>query len=160
MRQLVHSPFGDNNLVLINLQWRKFVLKCENVYKYFDHGCRCDASQFILTVFHKEMSEFCNVIYIVLPSQRNIEKQSDRENYCFWSIIPKSWKKERFFSRVKHTPVFWLFCQKIVENEQIIFVFCILFTKTSQEIRNFLRLSSFQFFIISFIRVFSWDLNF
>ena len=34
-RQLIHSPFGDNNLVPFPLWWTKIVLNYEKVYKYF-----------------------------------------------------------------------------------------------------------------------------
>ena len=39
VRQLVHSPFGDNDLVPFHLKQIKFVLKCKNVYECFAQDC-------------------------------------------------------------------------------------------------------------------------
>ena len=37
--QLVHSPFGDNNLVPFYFWWTEIVIKCGKAYKYFFHDC-------------------------------------------------------------------------------------------------------------------------
>ena len=39
VRQLVHSPFGDNDPVPFHLKQIKFVLKCKNVYECFAQDC-------------------------------------------------------------------------------------------------------------------------
>ena len=37
MRELGHSPSGDNNLVLIHLWEREILLKCKKIFKCFVH---------------------------------------------------------------------------------------------------------------------------
>ena len=49
VRQFIHSPFGDNNLVSSHFWWTEIALKCEKVYKYFFHDC----SEDFLKVFNK-----------------------------------------------------------------------------------------------------------
>ena len=47
-RELLHSPFGDNNLVPIHLWLREIVENCEKVFKYSVHDC---CQRFMMTLF-------------------------------------------------------------------------------------------------------------
>ena len=48
VKQLVYSTFSVNNLVSFHLWWKKFVLKCQKIYKHFFHDC--SLKSIILTV--------------------------------------------------------------------------------------------------------------
>ena len=59
------SPFDDNNLVPIHLQWTEIVIKREKVYKYFVHDCptpklgKFRAAKFLTLTHFRPMFHLC-----------------------------------------------------------------------------------------------------